>query len=201
MNVLHTHGAEIARNLRQHRYDRTENGILIPSMGVVIGGALRIRGDGGLDETHAIDANLLVDEGLNHILNVTMPPSGGYAQITQWYIAPFAGNYTPTATLTAANFASTATEFTGYTATNRPALNVAAATSTKSTGNTGDEALFTMAAGGPYNIYGFAIVSASAKSSTSGRMLAAVRMDTPMLGLAAGYKAGAEYVLSAADAG
>lgn len=200
-NILHDHGGEIAREIRAHRYERTAAGLIVPSMGVFIGGALKVRdyGDGSSQQI-TIDANTLLFEGLNHILNVTLPPAGGYAQITQWYIAPFAGNYTPDATLTAATFPAAATEFQAYTNATRPPLTIAAATSTQATGNSGAEALFTMAAGGPYNIYGFAILSSSAKASVTGKGLAAVRLVNPMLNLIAGYKAGAEYVITATDA-
>lgn len=202
-SILHKHAGEVARNIRNHSYEQNDSGILVPSMGVFIGGALKATnyGDGSVQEM-AIDANTLLNEGLNHILNVTLPPAGGYAQITQWYIAPFSGNYTPDkAALTAATFPASATEFEDYTNATRPTLTIAAATSTQATGNSGAEAQYVMGAGGPFNIYGFVIVSSSAKGAVTGKALAGVRLDNPMLNLVTDYKAGAEYVITAADAG
>lgn len=194
---------EIARAIRNHRYEVAPSGILMPSMGVFLGGALKVidyRDDS--EQLCAIDANTLLTQGLVHALNVIFPPSGGYAQITQWYIAPYSGDYTPTADLTAATFPATATEFTGYTAATRQALAIASAATVASTGNTGSPAQIVMnATGGPFNIYGAAIVSASAKSAVTGVGFAAVRLDNPRLNIAVNDKLGFEYVITANDAG
>lgn len=201
-NILQSHAGEIGREIRANRFEVAPTGILLPRMGAFIGGALKTRlyaPDGELVH-QSIDANLVSNEGLNHFLNAALPPTGGYAPITQWYVAPFEGNYTPDATLTAANFVATANEFEAYTNGTRPVLTIAAAASAQSTGNSGSEALFTMNAGGPYNLYGFAIVSSSVKAAGAGKLLAAVRLEFPMLNLMGGYKAGAEYVITAADA-
>lgn len=200
--ILTTNAAEIARAIRNHAYERDDaNGRLYlkGSSGLWVGGALKIRDyrDGSIE----IVNNLVVNEGLNYLLNVALPPTGGYTQIASWYIAPYSGNYTPTGALTAANFTATATEFTAYTAGTRLALPIASATTTQSTGNVGDEAELTLSAGGPYNLYGAAVISASAKSATTGTLLAAVRFGTPRLGMLAGDKLGLEYQISAGDDG
>lgn len=200
--LLRTHAEEIARELRSHRYERSDDGLLLTRMGVFLGGAMKVRDyRSGHQQCIAIDANTLLDEGLNHLLNVGFPPTGGYPQITQWYLAPFKGNYTPDPTLTAAQFPVVADEFTAYTATTRPAWVIPRLASAKSTGNTGNEALLVLAAGGPYNLYGCLIVSSSAKGSTTGTGMAAVRFDHPRLNMAGGDKLGIEYVLTATDAG
>ncbi|MGO1073575.1 hypothetical protein [Lysobacter sp. CA199] len=201
-NLWRTHADEIARELRRHRYERSDQGLLLTHMGVFVGGAMKVRDyRDGHYQSIAIDANTLLNEGLNHLLNVAYPPTGGYPQITQWYLAPFKGNYTPDPTLTAAQFPAAADEFTAYTATTRPAWVIPRAASAQSTGNTGNEALFVLAAGGPYNLYGCLIVSSSAKGSTTGVGTAAVRFDHPRLNMAGGDKLGIEYVLTATDAG
>lgn len=203
-NFLQRHFGEAARAVRNHRYEMTPAGILLPSMGVMLGGAMKVRHyrDGDHEDVQ-VTANLITAEGLVHALNSLFPPTGGYSGgVTAWYVPPFSGDYTPTADLTAADFPSVATEFTSYTNATRKALTIAAAATTASTGNTGNEAQITMnASGGPFNIYGAAIVSASAKSATTGKLFAAVRLDSPRLNIAVNDKLGFEYVLTAADAG
>lgn len=200
-SIFQTHRGEIARALHTHAYERADTGILIPSMGVFIGGAIQSTVHAG-DELveRQISPNLLTHEGLNHVLNAVLVPTGGYAPITQWYIAPFSGNYTPDPSVKAATFPQAATEFTAYTAGQRPALTVNAAATAQSTGNTGAEAQFVMNAGGPYNIRGYAVLSSANKSATTGKALAVIALEHPHLNLMGGYKVGAEYVLTAADA-
>lgn len=202
-DILNTHRGEVAAALRKHRYEVSDSGILLRDSRVFLGGALKTHDyRDGTNQYAGIDANTLLIEGLVHALNVLMPPQGGYAQITQWYIAPFSGNYEPDNTLTAATFPATATEFTKYTLGTRLPLTVAAAATTPSTGNTGNEAQMVLNSDdGPYNIYGAAIVSSSAKSAVSGKGLAAIRLGNPKLGMEGGEKLGFEYVLTAADAG
>lgn len=196
------HADEIAREIRNHRYERSESGLLLTRMGAFIGGAMKVRDyRDGHQQSVAIEANTLLNEGLNHLLNVGFPPTGGYAQITQWYLAPFKGNYTPDPTLTAAQFPAAAEEFTAYTATQRPALVIPRLATARSTGNTGNEAMFVLATGGPYNLYGCVVVSSSAKGSVSGIGMAAVPFDHPRLNMVGGDKLGIEYVLTATDAG
>lgn len=202
MSMLKSHPAEIARALRSNSFEKTDDGrFYLPKSRVFIGGALQVHDYRDMStEACAIDANTLLTQGLVHALNVLMPPTGGYAQIPNWYIAPFSGNHTPTQDVTAATFPATATEFTAYTAGARPALTIANAATTPSTGNAGAEAQITMNPGGPYSIYGAYIVSVATKSNTGGKALAGVRLDNPKLGIGGGDKLGFEYILTAADA-
>lgn len=200
-DILKKHGASIGNAIRAHKYELDETGKLHmrDGSGLFFSGAMKVIDyQTGLV---AIDGNLVVNEGLNHFLNAALPPTGGYAATTAWYIAPFSGNYTPTATLTAATFASTATEFTDYTASTRLPLVISSAATTQTTGNTGNDAVLTFGAAGPYNVYGAAVISSSAKSATTGRLLAAVRFSSPRLNMAAGDRLGLEYVITAGDAG
>ena len=199
-NILKRHLGEVARALRLHRYEKTESGLYLNDSNVFVGGALKVhdyRDD--TDQFAAISANTLLTQGLVHLLNQVFPPTGGYGgAVTAWYIAPFSGDYTPDAGLTAADFPTTAEEFEDYSGANRLALTIAAAATTPSTGNTGNQALMTFTAGG--DIYGAAIVSAAGKSATTGKAFAAVRLDNPKLGMETGEKLGLEYVITAADA-
>lgn len=200
---INKHKAELALAIRNHKYEMSERGLhLTGGSRIFIGGALKFTDyRDSSSELAAIDANTLLKQGLSHILNVTMPPAGGYAQVSQWYFAPFSGNYTPNVDHTAALLPAASTEFTAYTSSTRLPVTIATATSTGTTGNTGNEVQIVFNTGGPYNIYGSHIVSASAKSSTSGVALASARLASPKLGFTGGEKVGMEYVLSATDAG
>lgn len=202
INLAPKHRSELARRIRSHGYEHDASGIVVPKMGVHIGGALKVRDyrDDSVCFTD-IDANLLLNEGLTHLVNVLLPPTGGYSQIAAWYIAPYSGDYTPSATLTAATFTATATEFTSYTGSTRLALTIAAAATSASTGNSGNEAMMTVNAAGPFNIYGAAVLQSATKSSTSGKALACVRLDNPKLAMTNNEKLGWEYVFTATDAG
>lgn len=119
-----------------------------------------------------LSSNIVTTEGLNHILDVVLHAS---TQVTTWYIAPFEGNYTPVAGLTAATFTAAATECTAYDEATRVAY-VEAAASGGVTTNAASRAVFTINAS--KTLYGAALLSASAKSSTSGVCLAAARFSS-----------------------
>lgn len=117
-----------------------------------------------------IEPNLVVTEGLNYILAAAL---GNAAQKTTFYIAPFTGNVTPVAGWTGANFTANSTEFVNYDEATR-VLWADDAAAAGSIGNATVEASFTMSAGGG-TIRGAALVEASAKSATTGILVAAAR--------------------------
>jgi hypothetical protein len=98
----------------------------------------------------------------------------GSTQITTWYCGVFEGNYTPLATDTAATFTSAATECTAYDETTRQAFVEATSTAGLIT-NAASKAVFTFNA--TKTIYGGFLASASAKSATTGSLLAAARFS------------------------
>ena len=117
-------------------------------------------------------SNIVTTEGLNHILSVVL---NNGSKVSPWYVALFEGNYTPVAGLTAANFTANATECTAYDESTR----VEYAEGTPSGGvitNSASKAVFTINAS--KTLYGAALLSASAKSSTSGTCLAAARFSS-----------------------
>lgn len=114
--------------------------------------------------------NLVVTEGINHILDVALDQGTANAS---FYIAPFSGNVTPGASWTAANFTANSTEFTNYTEATR-VLWDNDAVSAGSIGNNTTAATFTMDTGGG-TVRGAALISASAKSATTGKLVAAAR--------------------------
>lgn len=117
--------------------------------------------------------NLIPTEGLNHVLNILLKSA---SQVATWYIGLYEGNYTPVAGDTMATFPAQATETTAYTSATRLAFvpgTVAAAT----VDNSASPAQFTFNA--TKTVYGGFIGSASAKGSTSGVLLSAVRFGSP----------------------
>lgn len=117
--------------------------------------------------------NLVVNEGLDHVLN-TVFHSG--TQVATWFLGLFEGNYTPVATVGAATIAAAATETTAYTETQRQEYNEGAA-SGQSITNSANKATFTMNA--TKTIYGAFLASNATKSSTSGVLFSAARFATP----------------------
>lgn len=199
MNICNSNiGAEVGRALRNFKYERAGNRILVPAMGLFIGGAFQTREHIGCEIGPAeLEPNLFVNQGLDYLLGAAF---GGAAQTSTFYLALFSGNVTPAATWTGANFAQNSTEFQAYASAQRPQWNRGAAAN-QAIGNAGSEALFEYNAGGPYNIYGCGLLSASAKGATSGILVAATRFTTARTNQQAGDKLGVEYVLTAQDEG
>lgn len=113
--------------------------------------------------------NLVPNEGLNAALATLV--TGG-PQTLQWFIGIYEGNYTPTATVTAATIAALATECVAYAAATRPQA-VYGPVSAQSTSNSASVAEFTMNA--TKTIYGGFVVSSSVKGGTAGSLLSVVR--------------------------
>lgn len=167
-NLAARHRNEALRALTNHRYEKTDGGIEVPSMKLTIGGVFSVAVNDGEYE----DApNMVVTEGLNHILSVALAQGSAKAA---FYIALFSGNITVANTLTAATFPATATEFTNYTEATR-VLWDKGAVAAGAVGNTASPAVFTMNTGGG-TIRGCSLMEASAKSATTGVCIAAARL-------------------------
>jgi hypothetical protein len=143
----------------------------------------------GKEEIH----NLVVNEGLNHILNTIFH---GSTPIGTWYIGVFEGNYTPLATDAATNFAISANESIAYDETSRVVYNEGDAASQSIT-NSANKATFTINA--TKTIYGGFLISTSAKSATTGTLMAAAKFGTPRA-VVAGDQLLVTYTFSAASA-
>lgn len=154
-------------------FEKSDGGVLMPSSKLLVGGVFQgqiIRDGKVIDEFE--DHNLVVNEGLNALLNIMF---NGATQITTWYLGIFEGNYTPVATVTAATITSASTESTAYTSSTRPEYTEAAASSQSIT-NSASRASFVFNA--TKTIYGAFLVSNSTKSSTSGTLFSAARFST-----------------------
>jgi hypothetical protein len=174
VNELFRHAREFKRYLTNHQFERMpDGGVLFPRAAAIARGVY-VHGVNGRDWQE--DANLLPDEGLNHMLDVTLN-SG--TQITTWYFALYSGAVSPAANWNAAGFAATATEITssnpGYSETTRQ-LWVGANASSDSTNNLSNKAVFTIAvSSGTLTVNGCGMLSASTKGSTSGKLVSASR--------------------------
>lgn len=117
--------------------------------------------------------NLMPTEGLNHMGGVTLK---GVSQVANWFVGVYSGNYTPVAGDTAATFPASATESSAYSEATRVAL-VLGSFAGGTADNSASRAEFT--ASGTVTLYGGFVSSASAKGSTSGTLLSAVRFASP----------------------
>lgn len=118
--------------------------------------------------------NIVVNEGLNYVLGSALT---GATPITTWYLAPFEGNYVPVATDTAASIVANSTENTTYTSATR--VTWTGVTTAQTSTNSASVATFTFNNATTKTIYGAFMASSSAKSSTSGKLLAAAQFSSP----------------------
>ncbi|MCA9232181.1 MAG: hypothetical protein KDA57_16150 [Planctomycetales bacterium] len=166
------HRGEVARAIRNRRWEPHVNGILLPDMHAVA----------GITCTHSVngrgvrvDRNLMPTEGRNWALSVLVKNS---TPIATWYGALFEGDYTPAAGLTASTFTASTTEYTDYDESTRVAVTFGSVSS-GSVNNTGNESVFTIASGvSDDTLYGIGFLSASAKSATTGTLLSVLRFSS-----------------------
>ena len=166
------HACEFKGYLDNHQYDVTDEGILFPKAGAISSGEYFFDTDGERPDTAS---NLQPVQGLNYLLEAGLRNGANH---TQWYLAIFAGAYTPTSSLTAQTFASSATEIAGnaegYTeTTRRPWMSAAATGGTAD--NVADRAAFTIASANELIIRGAALLSDPVKGGTNGVLLSIAR--------------------------
>lgn len=188
------------RAVRNNRHEIAEDGaILIPGAKAFIGGAFgHMYAPPGMEFGPKTigKPNRVVGEGLNTILNLL----GGHTTSAALYLAPFSGNVTPAANWTGANWKDNATEFTAYSPSTRLPWTTVAATAGQLTNAAALAAgTLTFTGDGPYTIRGAALASASAKSATTGLLVAAARFGADLTGMVGGGKLALEYSLSAID--
>lgn len=164
------HAAEFKGYIDNHKYEVSEDGVYFPRAGVAIVGEY--------EDNYGRVKNLIPTEGLNHILMVALKNT---AKLNTFYLALYSGDYTPTNALTAANFASTATEITsnteGYSETTRRTWTPADAASGEIS-SLAEKSTFTIATATTVTIRGVALLSDSVKGSTSGVLISAVKYPT-----------------------
>lgn len=129
--------------------------------------------DGSSSQAEVVH-NLIPDEGLAHIMGVIFK---GVTPAVSWSIALYAGNYTPTHDLVAADFPAVATEWTAYANTSRPTF-TSGAVAAGALDNSASPALFVSTADNQ-TVYGGVLTSSSAKAAITGVLISAVRFSTP----------------------
>ena len=164
---------ELALAIHKENFDVTAEGIYFPKQGVMASGEYFDRINGGQwDRT----PNLIVTEGLAHILSVAL---GATAKPAGYFLALFGGAAAPAANWTAANFAAAASEIVsmteGYTSPTRPAWTPPASTDTNSIDNMAAIASVTMATVGQLNVAGAAMLTNSTRGGTTGKLISATK--------------------------
>ena len=163
---------ELAAELRAERFDLTPEGVYFPRQSVLAAGEYFDRVNGG-EWTRT--PNLVVNEGMAHILNVAL---GATAKPAGYFLALVNGAATPQANWTAAGFAATAGEVVsmseGYTSPTRPAWTPGVA-ATNSIDNMAAVATVTIAATSQINVTGAAMLTSSVRGGTTGVLVSATR--------------------------
>lgn len=162
---------ELARELRAERFDLTPSGVFFHRPGVLVGGEYFGRVNGGQWEKEG--DNLIVTEGMAHMLNVAL---GVTAKPAGYFLAISSGATPPAANWTAGSYAATASEIVsmteGHTGATRPAW-TPAPTSTGSIDNMASVAVLTIATAAQLNVTGAALLSNSQRGGTSGVLVSA----------------------------
>lgn len=163
---------ELAADLRAERFDLTPEGVYFPRQSVLAAGEYFDRVNGG---EWARTPNLVVNEGMAHILNVAL---GATAKPAGHFLALFNGAATPQANWTAAGFAAAAGEIVsmteGYTSPTRPAWTPGVA-ATNSIDNMAAVATVTIATTGKIDVTGAAMLTSSVRGGTTGVLVSATR--------------------------
>jgi len=160
----------IADALRAGRYEKTPEGVYFPTENTIAQGVFAVSKRGEADE---FSLNLVVNEGLDYMLKAAVGETAG---IANWYIALFTGDVTVIATWTAASFTAASTEWTAYDEAARVAWTKSLVAS-QGTDSFSNKASFTSSSDGQI-VRGAAMLSASAKSSVSGTLLASSRFSS-----------------------
>lgn len=117
--------------------------------------------------------NLMPLEGINHMLDATLIGAG---QVTDWYLALYENNYTPSSADVAATFPTLAGEATAYDSAARLTLALASADAGVSS-NAANRSEFEFTE--ERTIQGGFIISTPTKGSTAGILLSAVKFSSP----------------------
>lgn len=158
---------DIKESLQAGHYETTPEGIYFPKNNVLAQGVFTYNKRGEPEEQ---SKNLVVNQGLDYILSAAI---GATAGISSWYIATFTGDVTVLSSWTAANFTANSTEWTQYDEVTRPAWSNGAVAS-GGVDSFATKASFTSSTTAQ-TVRGAALISASAKSSTTGTLMAASR--------------------------
>lgn len=159
-------------------YTSNDDGSITTGQGITAKGEYYDRINGGEWE-HT--GNLIPTEGLAHILNVAL---GTTPKPASYHLALFSAAAQPAANWTAASFPTTASEIVssteGYSSATRPTW-TPTNTATNSIDNmaTGNVAKVTMKTASSLTVQGAAMLTSSAKGSTTGVLISAAKYAAP----------------------
>ena len=162
---------DLENDLKAENYQMTEQGIYFPKQGILAQGEYFDRINGGeWQTTH----NLVVNEGLAHLLNVAM---GTTAKPAGYYLALFSGATAPAANWTAATFPSVAQEITslteGYADATRPAWAPGVAANGSISNSVAASLTITTAT--TLSVTGLALLTNNTRGGTSGVLVSATK--------------------------
>ena len=167
-----------AAQLQRENFYMTPAGVYFPADGVKMNGEYFARVNGG--KWNQEGCNLVVKEGLIHILNVAL---GNLAKPAGYFLALFAGNTAPDNTWTAASFAAVSSEVVsqteGYTGATRPAWTPVNASANASIDNFASAAEMKMATSGSLTVTGAALLTSSQRGGTTGVLVSASKFAVP----------------------
>ena len=164
---------ELRRDMRAEVFDLTDDGVYFPRPGILARGEYFDRiNSGPWNRT----PNLIVKEGLIHILNVAL---GSTSKPAHYYLALFSGSAVPASNWTAQNFHDNASEIIsmseGYTSPTRPQWTPTNADADTHIDNTNSVASLTIAATGSINVNGCALLTDNTRGGTSGVLVSATK--------------------------
>lgn len=184
--------AGVSAAIENLRFERTDDSrIYLPKERLFIGGVFAHRVNDG---PWAMDANLWTNEGLLDLLKAYLNNTTARDNL---YVALYDENIAPVGTLAASTFNSTMGEFVNYTEPTRPLWNKGTITTLPAT-NAANPSRFTIGADGAASVVcGAALLSSSAKASSTGVMPVITAFDEPRTGLKVNDKIDIEYALTA----
>lgn len=163
---------ELAQAVHNENFDLTDEGIYFPKQGILASGEYFDRINGG---EWMRTPNLVVNEGIAHILNVAL---GAKAKASGYYLALFSGSTAPAANWTAANFSSVSGEIVslseGYTNATRPQWNPTD-TNGNSIENLAAVASVTIATTSQLNVTGAALLTNATRGGNTGTLISATK--------------------------
>jgi len=162
--------SRIRKAVETGRFESTSEGLYIPAENTLVQGRFSVAKRG---EPAEFSQNLVVNQGLDYILSAAV---GATAGIANWYIALFTGDVTVVATWTAATFTATSTEWTSYDEATRVLWNKGTVASA-GIDSFASKSSFTSSSDTQI-VRGAALLSASAKSATSGTLFASSRLSS-----------------------
>jgi len=171
------HIKEFRQYIRGFKYERSDSGFYFPTAKIGVSG-FYTHWVTGYESELAVDKNLIVDQGLNHMLDVIMYTPGTQTTVPAWYLMLHSGTGDPAWNTTASNYGTSLTEIVsnsdGYAETTRREW-VPDAVDTGNTEiiNDTSSALFTIATPDDVTVNGAGLVSVSTKGATSGILMSA----------------------------